>query len=162
MADRILPLDRRTLLTGLGAAALSPAMSRMAAAQGRPGLSLQAKPGMAALRPGVPEKPIWSLATPSPETGLRFKRGDQLDVTLGNDLPVPAVLNWRGIDGVPSAEPLLARVPVAGGARARFRLPRRHAGTFRCDIGLSGDGQARPSSARAFAVNESEPVTVDR
>jgi FtsP/CotA-like multicopper oxidase with cupredoxin domain len=162
MADRFFPLDRRTLLTGLGAAVLGPAMSRMAAAQGRPGLSLQAKPGVAALRSGGPETPIWSLATPSPETGLRFKRGDQLDVSLGNDLPVPAVLNWRGIDGVPSAEPLLARAAVAAGAKDSFQLPLRHAGTFHCDIGLMGDGQTRPSSARAFVVSESEPVTVDR
>jgi FtsP/CotA-like multicopper oxidase with cupredoxin domain len=162
MADRIFQLDRRTLLTGLGAAVLSPAMSRMATAQGRPGLSLQAKTGVAALRPGGPETPVWSLATPSPETGLRFKRGDQLDVTLGNELPVPAVLNWRGIDGVPSAEPLLARASVAAGAKDGFQLPLRHAGTVLCDIGLLGDGQARPSSARAFVVNESEPVTVDR
>jgi FtsP/CotA-like multicopper oxidase with cupredoxin domain len=134
----------------------------MAAAQGRPSLSLQAKTGAAALRPGGPETPVWSLATPSPETGLRFKRGDQLDVSFGNDLPVQAVLNWRGIDGVPSAEPLLARAPVAAGAKDGFQLPLRHAGTFLCDIGLLGDGQARPSSARAFVVSESEPVTVDR
>src|ERR1700704_5421658 len=99
MADRFFPLDRRTLLTGLGAAVLSPALLRTASAQGRPGLSLQARPGVVALRTGGPETPIWSLATPSPETGLHFKRGDQLDVTLGNDLPVPAVLNWRGIAG---------------------------------------------------------------
>jgi len=162
MADRIFQLTRRELMAGLGAAVLSPAMSRTAAAQGRPGLSLQAKAGVAALRPGGPETPIWSLATPSPETGLRFKRGDQLEVTLGNDLPVPAVLNWRGIDGVPAAEPLLARTSVAAEAKDSFQVPLRHAGIFLCDIGLLGDGQARPSSARALVVNESEPVTVDR
>ena len=162
MADRIFQLDRRTLLTGLGAAVLSPAMSVVATAQGRPSLSLQAKPGVAALRGGGPDTPIWSLATPSPETGLRFKRGDQLEVTLGNELPVPAVLNWRGIDGVPSAEPLLARASVAAGAKDTFQLPLRHAGTFLCDTSLLGDGQARPSPARAFVVHENEPVTVDR
>jgi FtsP/CotA-like multicopper oxidase with cupredoxin domain len=162
MADRFFPLDRRTLLTGLGAAVLGSPMSRIAAAQGRPGLSLQLKPTMAALRPGGPETPIWSLATPTLETGLRFKRGDQLEVTLGNELPVPAVLNWRGIDGVPAAEPLLARAAVAAGAKDGFQAPLRHAGTFLCDVRLLGDGQARPSPARAFVVNESEPVTVDR
>jgi FtsP/CotA-like multicopper oxidase with cupredoxin domain len=162
MADRIFQLDRRTLLTGLGAAVVGSPMPRMAAAQGRPGLSLQARPGVAGLRPGGPETPIWSLTTPTPETGLRFKRGDQLEVTLGNELPVPAVLNWRGIDGAPATEPLLARASVAAGAKDSFQAALRHAGTFLCDVRLLGDGQARPSAARAFVVNESEPVTVDR
>src|ERR1700737_3424569 len=162
MADRIFPLTRRELLAGLGAAVLSPAMSGMAAAQGRPGLSLQAKASATALRPGGPQTPTWSLAIPPPRTGLRFKRGDSLEVALENELPVPAVLNWRGIGGVPAAEPLLARASVAAGAKDTFQVPLRHAGTFLCDIRLLGDGQARPSPARAFVVNEGEPVSVDR
>jgi FtsP/CotA-like multicopper oxidase with cupredoxin domain len=162
MADRIFPLDRRKLLAGLGAAVLSPAMSVVATAQGRPSLSLQAKASATALRPVGPQTPTWSLAMPSPETGLRFKRGDSLEVAIENELPVPAVLNWRGIGGVPAAEPLLARASVAAGAKDTFRVPLRHAGTFLCDIRLLGDGQARPSPARAFVVNESEPVSVDR
>jgi FtsP/CotA-like multicopper oxidase with cupredoxin domain len=162
MADRIFPLDRRKLLAGLGAAVLSPAMSAVAAAQGRPSLSLQARPGVAALRTGGPDTPVWSLATSSPETGLRFKRGDQLEVTLGNELPVPAALNWRGIDGAQAAEPLPARAAAAAGAKDTFQVTLRHAGTFLCDIRLLEDGQARPSSARVFVVNESEPITVDR
>ena len=162
MADRIFPLDRRKLLAGLGAAVLSPAMSVVATAQGRPSLSLQAKASATALRPGGPQTPTWSLAMPSPETGLRFKRGDSLEVAIENELPVPAVLNWRGIGGVPAAEPLLARASVAAGAKDTFQVPLRHAGTFLCDIRLLGDGQARPSPARAFVVNESEPVSVDR
>jgi len=162
MVERIFQLDRRTLLTGLGAAFLSSPMSRTAAAQGRTGLSLQVRPAVTALRPGGPETPIWSLGTAAPETGLRFKRGDQLEVTLGNELPMPAVLNWRGIDGAPAAEPLLARASVAAGAKDTFQASLRHAGTFLCDVRLLGDGQARPSSTLAFVVNESEPVTVDR
>ena len=162
MADRIFPLDRRKLLAGLGAAVLSPAMSVVATAQGRPSLSLQAKASATALRPGGPQTPTWSLAMPPPETGLRFKRGDSLEVALENELPVPAVLNWRGIGGVPAAEPLLARASVAAGAKDTFQVPLRHAGTFLCDIRLLGDGQARPSPARAFVVNEGEPVSVDR
>jgi FtsP/CotA-like multicopper oxidase with cupredoxin domain len=162
MADRIFPLDRRKLLAGLGAAVLSPAMSVVAAAQGRPSLSLRVKPGVAALRAGGTDTPIWYLATSSPETGLRFKRGDQLEVTLGNELPVPAVLNWRGIDGVPSAEPLLARASAAAGAKDTFQVPLRHAGTFLCDLSLLGDGAARPSRGLPLVVSESEPVTVDR
>ena len=156
MTDSVFPLTRRRLLAGLGTAILGPAMPSGAAAQGRTPLMLQAKPGAAALRPGQPDTPVWSLLTSPPEIGLRFRRGDQLEVMLGNDLPVPVVLNWHGIDGAPAAEPLAARPPLASGAKDSFAMPLRHAGTFLCDLRLLGDGQARPLPARALVVGESE------
>jgi len=162
MADRNLPLNRRELIAGLGAAVLGPAMPPMAVAQGRPSLMLQAKAAVIALRPGQPDTPIWSLGGPAPDRDFRFKRGDALEITLGNDLPIPAVLNWHGIDGAPTAEALAARAPLAPGTKETFVIPLRHAGTFLCDLRLLGDGQARPSPARALIVGESEAVTVDR
>jgi FtsP/CotA-like multicopper oxidase with cupredoxin domain len=162
MADRIPRLDRRELIAGLGAVALSPAMPRLAAAQGRPSLSLQAKPTTLALRPGDPETPIWSLQGAKPGPAPRYKRGDTLDVTLANNLPVPAILNWYGIEGVPAAEALIARTPLARDARESSTIPLRHAGTLLCDLRLLGDGQARPSRMLPVIVNETEPVAVDR
>jgi len=162
MADRIFPLNRRELMAGLGAAALGPAIPPMAVAQGRPSLTLQAKAGAIALRPGAPETPIWSLAGPAADRDISFRRGDAVEITLLNDLPVPTVLNWHGIDGVPAAEPLAALTPLAPGARQTFAIPLRHAGTLMCDLRLLGDGQARPAPARALIVGESEPVAVDR
>src|ERR1700675_4463445 len=162
MADRIFPLNRRELMAGLGAAALGPAIPPMAVAQGRPSLMLQAKAGAIALRPGQPETPIWSLGGSAPDRDISFKRGGTLDITLLNDLPVSTVLNWHGIDGVPAAEPLAALAPLAPGAKQTLSIPLRHAGTFMCDLRLLGDGQARPSPARALIVAESEPVPVDR
>ena len=162
MADRIFPLDRRELMAGLGAIALVPALPATAAAQGRPSLTLQAKPSLLALRPGGPDTPIWSLGEPTPDPAFRFKRGDVLEIALGNELPIPALLNWHGIDGAPAAEPLTARAPLAPGAKETLAIPLRHAGTFLCDIRLLGDGQARPSPARALVVEESQAVAVDR
>ena len=97
-----------------------------------------------------------------PSPGLRFKRGDTLQVTLGNELPVPAILNWHGIEGVPAAEALAARPPLAPGATENLTIPLRHAGTLLGDFRLLGDGQARPSRALPLIVGESEPVAVDR
>jgi FtsP/CotA-like multicopper oxidase with cupredoxin domain len=162
MADRILRLDRRELLTGLGAAVLTPAMASIAGAQGRPSLTLQAKAGVIALRPGGPDTPIWSLQGPAPDLSFRFKRGDELEITLQNQLPVPTVLNWHGIDGVLAAEALAARVPLAPGANETVVVPLRYAGTFLCDLRLLGDSQERPSRPLALVVQESDPVTVDR
>jgi FtsP/CotA-like multicopper oxidase with cupredoxin domain len=160
MTKRVFPLTRRRLLAGLSATVVGPAMPSVATAQGRTTLMLQAKPGAAALRPGQPDTPVWSLLTS--EAGMRFRRGEQLEVMLENALPVPAVLNWHGIDGAPAAEPLAARSPLASGAKDTFVLPLRHAGTFLCDLRLLGDGQTRPLPARALIVGESEPVRVDR
>ena len=83
-------------------------------------------------------------------------------MTFLNDLPVPAVLNWHGIDGVPATEPLFARAPLSPGAKETLIVPIRHAGTLLCDLRLLGDGQAQPSRARAMVIGESEPVSVDR
>src|SRR5712671_2340113 len=160
MADRIFRLDRRELVTGLGAAVLSPALPRIAAAQGRPSLMLQAKAGVVALRPGEANTPIWSLLGPAPDISL--KRGDELEITLANELPVAAALNWHGLDGVLAAEPLLARAPLSPGAKETFVIPLRHAGTFMCDLRLLGDAQARPLPARPLVITENEPVPVDR
>jgi FtsP/CotA-like multicopper oxidase with cupredoxin domain len=162
MADRILRLGRRELIAGLGAVALGPAMPRLAAAQGRPSLSLQAKPTALALRPGQPETPVWSVQDTKPGLALRFKRGDTLDVTLANNLPAPAILNWYGIEGVPAAEALIARTPLAPDARESSMIPLRHAGTLLCDLRLLGDSQARPSRVLPVIVNENQPVAVDR
>jgi FtsP/CotA-like multicopper oxidase with cupredoxin domain len=160
MADRISRLGRRELMAGLGAVALSQAMPRMAAAQGLPSLRLQAKADVLALRPGQPDTPIWSLQDAKP--GPRFTRGDSVEITLGNELPVPTILNWHGIEGVPAAEALTVRTRLASNAMESLVIPLRHAGTLLCDVRLLGDGQARPSRALPLIVGESEPVAVDR
>ena len=150
------------MMAGLGAATLGPALPGIATAQPRPTLRLQAKASAISLRPGAPPTPIWSLQGPAPDHGFRFKRGDELEITLANELPVPVVLNCHGIDGAPAAEPLTARPPVLPGAQDTFVIPLRHAGTFLCELGLLGDGQARPTGARALVVEEHEAIPVDR
>jgi FtsP/CotA-like multicopper oxidase with cupredoxin domain len=162
MADRIFRPDRRELVAGLGLALLAPPVPGIAAAGERPSLVLQAKAGTLGLRPGAPETPIWSLQGATPDPVLRFQRGDALEVSFANNLPIPAVLNWRGIDGVPAAEPLAVRLPLSSGTKETAVIPLRHAGTFVCDLRLLADGQAAPSRALAMVVAESEPVRVDR
>ncbi|WP_291868359.1 multicopper oxidase domain-containing protein [Bradyrhizobium sp.] len=162
MPDRILALDRRELLAGLGATALAPVLPSIAAAQGRTSLSLQAKEGVIALRPGGPGTPVWTLEAPAHGPGLRFKRGETLEIAFGNRLPVPAITSWRGIGGVPAAEPLAARAPLASGAKETLMLPLRHAGSLLCDLRLLGDGQARMARGLPLIVDETEPVAVDR
>ncbi|MHB8269655.1 multicopper oxidase family protein [Bradyrhizobium sp.] len=162
MTSHIFPLTRRRLLTGLGTAVLGSAMPVPVSAQGRAVLKLRAASAAAALRVGQPDTPSWPLLTPARDGDLRFRRGDRVEVALENDLPVPTVLNWYGIDGIGAATPLTSRLPVAPGDKDTFALTLRHAGTFMFDLRLLGDGQTRPSSPRALIVEESEPVVVDR
>lgn len=142
--------------------ALDAGLPEIAAAQSRLSLKLQARAGSIALRPGQPETPIWSLQSSPPEPGLRFRRGDELEIALQNDLPAPTALNFRGLDGVPADEPLAARPPFGAGARESLAIPLRHAGTFLCDLTLLGDGAARPARGLPLIVAESEAVAVDR
>ena len=155
MARAFFHPDRRGLLAGLGASALVSLIPRRAGAQGR--IALQAKPGGIGLRVRT-DTPIWSLGTPE----LRFSRGEAVAFDIGNELPVPIALTWRGLDGVAAAAPLTGRPALRAGARESVRIPLRHAGTLFCDMSLLGDGAARPSQGRALVVQESEPVPVDR
>jgi FtsP/CotA-like multicopper oxidase with cupredoxin domain len=151
-------LNRRELVAGLGAAALMPVWPSAGSAQGRSSLALKATPDRLAWRPNGPETPIWTLAG----SNLSSKRGETAQIAVGNDLPVPLALHWRGVDGANAAEPLLTRMPLAAGASEAFPLAMRHAGTFLCDSGLLGDGQALPLRSKALIVLESEPVPVYR
>ena len=147
-------------MAGLGAATIRPLLPAPAAAQARPSLTLRAKASTIALRPGQPDTPIWSIGAENDV--LRFKRGDTLEINLANDSTAPVALNWHGLDGVPTAEPLLAGPALAAQSRQSLVIPLRYAGTFMCDLRLLGDGQARPSAARALVVGESDTVAVDR
>jgi FtsP/CotA-like multicopper oxidase with cupredoxin domain len=161
MATWNLGPSRRELMAGLGAAVLGPVIPGIAAQPSQP-LMLRAKPGSLALRAGQAETSIWALEGPTPEAGLRFGQGDQLAVTFANDLPMRVALDWRGIEGVPAAEPLLGRPPLVAGAKETLQIQQRYAGTFLCDPWLLGDGQARPARPLAVVVGEREPVAVDR
>ncbi|WP_247515438.1 multicopper oxidase family protein [Bradyrhizobium sp. 190] len=151
-------LDRRELMAGLGVAALTPMWPIAGRAQRNPSLVWQARADTVALRPGSAVTPVWSLHGPE----ITFKRGETVDFAFGNELPVPAALNWRGIDGVLAIEPLMGRPPIAAGGKETVQLPLRHAGTFLCESGLLGDGQAQPSRPQHLIVRETEPVATDR
>jgi FtsP/CotA-like multicopper oxidase with cupredoxin domain len=80
-------------------------------------------------------------------------------VIFRNDLPIPALLDWRGLDGAVAAEPLTtARPPIPPGGEASFTILLRRAGTLFCDLRLLGDGQALPTRPFPVVVEDSEPI----
>jgi FtsP/CotA-like multicopper oxidase with cupredoxin domain len=164
MARPIISLNRRKLMTGLAAAAMSPVVA--ARSQERRGLLLSADdldPFNATMKT---ESAVWSLFGPPPDHGTpTFRRGEELEITFTNLLPVPAALDWRGLDGVPGAEPLFKPTPLPGGSpagREIFVAPLRHAGTYMFDLGLLGDGQKKATRPLSFVVHEREPIEIDR
>jgi FtsP/CotA-like multicopper oxidase with cupredoxin domain len=155
MAQHIFRPSRRAVLAGLSASTLSAAAAP--AAEERRSLALRARPGALAVRAGEPDTPIWSLTG----ADLVFKQGERADIAVGNELPMPVVLDWRGVDGAQAAEPLITRSPVAQGGSDGFTLPLRHAGTFLCDLVTVGEGAAQPARGLPLVVAEREPVAVD-
>jgi FtsP/CotA-like multicopper oxidase with cupredoxin domain len=162
MATRISWLDRRELMGRLGATALSPALPSIALAQPRLVPVLHAQVDIRAEPPERAAALGWQFFGAAADAGNVPKRGEVFEFTLANELPVPAVLNWHGLDGVSSAEPLTGRAPLPAGERESLRIPFRRAGTFFCDLRLLGDDQGRPSRALATTVEETEPIPVDR
>lgn len=153
---------RRELIVGAAATALTSAWPRRAHAAPRTTLVLDLKPGFAALAPGKPDSAVWALTAGTSDPVLRYARGDEVDVSVSNQLPVPAILSWRGLDGAASAGPLIGRKPIAPGGGDSYTLSLRHAGTMVCDARLLGDNGARPPPSRVLIVGETEPVAVDQ
>jgi FtsP/CotA-like multicopper oxidase with cupredoxin domain len=156
MSDHIFRPNRRAVMAGLAAVALQA--PEEAARAEVPPIGLRCKPDLLELKEGAAATPIWSIGNEP----LRFKRGDRPEIALTNELPAPAALNWRGVDGLAMAEPLFTRPALKPGGNDRFQLVLRHAGTYFCDLALLGDGAARPARALPMIVSEGEPVEVDR
>jgi FtsP/CotA-like multicopper oxidase with cupredoxin domain len=160
MAKRIFRVDRRRVLAGLGATASLYGLPARAVAEAPQRLALRALEATIRLQRGDQRNtPVWLLRT-TPET-LRFKPG-AVEVAFQNDLPVPATLDWRGLDGSPAAEPLTTQPPLAPGAKVSFTLGLRRPGTFLCALRPLADAPARPCQPIALIVEEGEPPTVDQ
>ena len=159
MASRFSPIDRRDFLAGVGAASLAPLLSGISGARAGSPLVLHARRDTRSLRPAGLETLLWSFlgqaeGQPKPGEGFNF--------TFSNELPVPAVLSCRGLDGSPATEFLLAQPALAPGESRDIQIPFRRAGTHFFDIRLLGDGQGRPSRALAVMPLEEPAATLDR
>src|SRR6202021_2183176 len=106
------------------------------------------------LRAGGPDTPIWSIGGSTSDAALRFKRGDAIEVALANQLPVPAVLNWRGLEGVPAAQRLAAGVGVT--PFSERQNPRAWPRSFSCIMA------GRPTLSPGWSLQRSLPSATRR
>jgi len=151
--------SRRAILSGLGGAALAAAFTP-AVGQNRPALALRLRPAAIPLRPGAPDSPIGRLEGGAAEV-LRFAQGEDVQVTVSNELSSPTHLNWLGIDGAAETAALAGAAALAPGGRAAFALPLRDAGTFLVTADPLGGGTT-PCAARALVVAERAGIAIDR
>ena len=157
MSDHYLPAEPARRYGGTGGCRISTA-GRGCQAEGPPPLALRCQPDILALQRG--KGCYTDLVARRQATSFQAWRSPE--ITLTNDLPVPLVLNWRGVDGVAAAEPLLGEPSLGPSSSDAFYLPLGHAGTYLCDPALLGDGAARPFGRLAADCRENEPVKVDR
>jgi FtsP/CotA-like multicopper oxidase with cupredoxin domain len=154
--------SRREVLAGLGGSALAETvLGRTAARAAAPlptPLLLRAAAEKTALNTGGPEVELPRLVTGTP---VPLKRGEAATVRIENALTHPAMVTLRGVDGVASAEPLVATRPVPPGGSDGFLLPLRSAGTLLADLRLTADGGAAPMPALPLVVHEADPPDVD-
>jgi FtsP/CotA-like multicopper oxidase with cupredoxin domain len=155
MTDNSSTITRRTALVGLGSGVLTAGLS-----VARPGIAQIGAKRTFVLRAhdGGPEVRRASLSVGPDAPPLR--RGDEVMLRFENLLEQPSILTFRGLDGEPAAEPLVARQPVAPGGSDSFALKLRGAGTLLADLTLIDDGRAR-MPAVPLVVAEAQPPQID-
>jgi hypothetical protein len=148
MAREKFSVNRRELIVGLGAAALTPAWPATGVAQTGPVLDLRIRPDRLAVRPGAPDTPVLSLGT----ANMRFNRGDRVE--LASDLNLDnGRASLLGLDNGPATQHDPARP-----SKIETQMVLRQAGTFMCDLGLFPSERRWPTRAHPLIVRESEPV----
>lgn len=125
-------LNRRTLLHGLGAAALSkPLLSAALAYDGF--IELRAREAEAQLlAEGEPKTKVWAYGDRVPGPILRARQGEPFKVRFHNQLSQPSTVHWHGIrienamDGVAN----LTQAPVPPGESFNYIFTPPDAGTY--------------------------------
>jgi FtsP/CotA-like multicopper oxidase with cupredoxin domain len=156
--------SRRRFLEGAGLTLSGLIVPRPGLAQARPeALILHARAGSAALRGQThAASPITGFEGASPGPLLRVRRGDELRISIANELSDSLAVHWHGVR-VPNAMdgvPYLTQNPIAAGASFDYRFTPPDAGTFWYHARLSAAGGSRGLYG-ALIVDETQPVEVD-
>lgn len=122
-------LNRRTLLTGVAASVVNPAVSWAA----QDASLLTPRPASVQLLPvEYPKSDLWLFGDTTPGPEIRVRQGDRVVQQLTNQLPQATSIHWHGIrianamDGVPG----LTQEPVAPGESFDYDFVVPDAGTY--------------------------------
>lgn len=107
---------------------------------------------------------LWGFNGQVPGPVLRYRKGQRLDLSLHNTLPISTTLHWHGVrvphamDGVPH----VTQPPVPQGGRFRYHFDLPDSGTFWYHPHHSSLEQVGRGLYGALIVEEERPVEVDR
>ena len=126
-------VDRRRLVTGLGASAMAALVLRPVRASAETTLELVAAPSRQTLfRADGPPSDLWTYNGFAPGPEIRVRRGERVSVRLTNQLPEPTSLHWHGIrianamDGVAG----LTQEPIQPGKSFDYEFVAPDPGTY--------------------------------
>ncbi|MBI2312665.1 MAG: multicopper oxidase family protein [Betaproteobacteria bacterium] len=158
-------ISRRNFLQGTGAAlgmwALPPALVRAASPTS---LELRAGVFRQQVMPKGPRTPVWGFNGSVPGPVLRYRRGDQVRMTVVNDLPQETTVHWHGLripnamDGVP----FVTQIPIPRGEKFDYAFQVPDSGTFWYHPHQSSFEQVPRGLYGALIVEEDKPIEVDR
>lgn len=151
-------LNRRAFMAVFGGAATGPFLPSSGRAQSAAevaSLNLSLKPISLALQQGSTTS-VWALEANTAGFVSHARRGDTLNLTLANGLPVPAASGVRGINGAARLEPLLGQPPLPANGNTTVSLALKQTGTFLIDPRLLGDGAEKPIQPRVLVAEDND------
>ena len=107
---------------------------------------------------------VWAYNDQVPGPVLRVRRGEELRVTLKNELPQPTTIHWHGVrvpnamDGVPG----VTQPPIRPGETFEYRFVPKDPGTFWFHPHVRGSEQVERGLYGVLLVEDSEPLPYTR
>lgn len=162
-----LAINRRALLIGGTALAVSPSLARIASAgtEATRVIEISAAPGRLPIVGGPhPATDVWCYGNRIPGPEIRLRQGERVRIVVRNNLPEDTTVHWHGIrllnsmDGVPG----LTQPPIKPGETFAYEFTPPDAGTFWYHPHADSLRQLGRGMAGALIVEEPTPVPVDR
>jgi FtsP/CotA-like multicopper oxidase with cupredoxin domain len=160
-------INRRLLLIGGTALAVSPLFARIAPAEsaGLKVVEIAAAPGrLPIVGRSQPLTDVWCYENRVPGPEIRVRQGERVRFVVRNNLPEDTTVHWHGIrlpnamDGVPG----LTQPPIRPGESFTYEFTPPDAGTFWYHPHANSLRQLGRGLAGALIVEEPTPVSVDR
>lgn len=112
----------------------------------------------------VPATDVWAYDGQVPGPVLRYRVGEDLNLTLKNALDQPTTIHWHGLrppiemDGVP----FISQPPTAPGETFHYRFALTESGTYWYHPHVQGSEQLGRGLKGVLIIDEDEPPEVDR
>lgn len=159
--------NRRQLLSGAAAMAVSGALPRLSLAAKPPQHDVLLKAGASAsqlLPDDWPQTPLWTYSGTCPGPVIRAKQDQRIRISVENGLDEPTTVHWHGLrvpndmDGVPH----VTQPPIEPGQAFLYDFTLPDAGTYWYHPHINSSEQLGRGLYGVIIVEEPDPPEVDR